>query len=161
MLTGKAAKTLIILVIVLFAFSAAEGDDFYCVSLKKKFKISSKIHYSIMAFGFTVTNAEMYSLLHNPPGWLFDFRKDDNGNGGFSGGVPVFAGGIRLNFFYDDFVVIKKKKGVKLNEVKLELSLQTIEVPKDDTDDKDSDGDKSYDFTNKNFNIRRCKDRLF
>ncbi|MBF0458535.1 MAG: hypothetical protein HQK99_11660 [Nitrospirae bacterium] len=161
MLTGKAKKTLIILILVLLPFSTVEGDDLYCVSLKKDFKISSKIYYGIMSADFEVTNAEFHNVLHKPLGWVMVVWKDIYGNGGFGGGALVGAGAIYLNFFYDDFVIIKKKSGVKLNDVKLTLQLETDEAPKDDTDNDTYAGDKTYHFTNKNFNIRRCNGRLF
>ncbi|MEO5361914.1 MAG: hypothetical protein H7843_15975 [Nitrospirota bacterium] len=161
MLTRKTTKTLIILIIVLFTVSAAEGDDLYCVSLRKDFKISNKIFYGIMSADFEVTNAELYNVLHKPIGWVLSVWKYKDGSGRFAGGALVFAGSVRLNFFYDDFVVIKKKSGVKLNDVKLTLKLETDEGLKDGTDDKNYNGDKTYDFTNKDFNIRRCKGRSY
>lgn len=160
MFTRKATKALIILITLLIAFPVAEGDELYCVSLKKSFKISSKIHYSIMTMYFEVTNAEIYSIAHKPLAWIIDISKDSNGSGNFSGGVPVFAGGVRLNYFYDDFVVIKKRSGIKFNNIKLKLSFGTCENLKDDTDDKDFEGDKSYEFTNKDLNIRRCSGKV-
>lgn len=162
MLTGKVAKTLIILITLLLPISVAEGgEDLYCVSLKKDFKISSKIFYGIMSADFDVTNAELYHILHKPRGWVLTVSKHKDSSGGFAGGALVFAGSIRLNFFYDDFVVIKKQSGVNLNDVKLTLQLETDEYPKDGTDDKDHNGDKTYNFKNKDFNIRRCKYRLY
>ncbi|MBF0555200.1 MAG: hypothetical protein HQK96_11705 [Nitrospirae bacterium] len=161
MLTRKAKKTLIILILVLLPFAAAEGDGLYCVSLKKDFKISSKIFYGIMSADFDVTNAEIYNVLHKPLGWILDVWKDKHGAGGFGGGALVFAGSIRLNFFYDDFVIIKKKTGVKLKDVKLTLKLEADESLKDGTDNDTYNGDKTYNFTNNNFNIHKCKNKMY
>ncbi|MCG6551880.1 MAG: hypothetical protein L7F77_06095 [Candidatus Magnetominusculus sp. LBB02] len=162
MFTGKAQKTLIILIFVLLPLSAAFGDELYCVSLKKEFKISSKIFYGITDADFKVSNAEIYGILHKPIGWVMTVWKDNDGDGGFGGGALVGAGSIRkLSFFYDDFVIIKVKQGVKFNDIKLSLKLETDEYPKDGSDDKDHDGDKTYNFINKHFNIRRCKSKLF
>ncbi|KWT91012.1 hypothetical protein [Candidatus Magnetominusculus xianensis] len=161
MLTGNTVKTLIIVIMILFALSTAEGDGLYCVSLKKDFKISNKIHYSIMSMYFDVTNAEIYSLPYKPEGWMFDISKSKNGSGSFGGCVLWFPGGIQLNYFYDDFAVIKKKPGVNSNKIELKLEINTVESLKDNTDDKDFESDKSYKFKNDNFNIRRCEGNLY
>ncbi|MBF0456414.1 MAG: hypothetical protein HQK99_00780 [Nitrospirae bacterium] len=162
MFTGKAKETLIILILVLLPFSAAGGDELYCVSLKKDFKISDKIYYGITDADFEVTNAEIYGILHKPIGWVMSVWKDIGGDGGFSGGALVGAGSIRkLSFFYDDFVIIKIKQEVKLNDIKLTLKLETDEGLRDGTYDKDYNGDKTYNFTNKDFNIRRCKSKQY
>ncbi|KWT92675.1 hypothetical protein [Candidatus Magnetominusculus xianensis] len=161
MFTQKAATTLIMLIVVFCAVSAVEGDDLYCVSLRKDFKISNRIFYGIMSADFKVTNAELYKVLHKPIGWVLSVWKDNEGEGGLAGGALVFAGSVRLNFFYDDFVIIKKKSGVKLNDVKLTLKLETDETINDGANDNNSNADKTYDFTNKDFNIRRCKDKLY
>ncbi|WP_420264691.1 hypothetical protein [Candidatus Magnetominusculus dajiuhuensis] len=161
MLTRKAKKTLIILILVLLPFSIAEGDNLYCVSLKKDFKISNNIYYGITSFDFEVSNAEVHNILHKPLGWVLEVSKDKKGNGGIGGCILQFAGSVRLNFFYDDFVIIKKKSGVKLKDVKLTLKLETDESLKDGTDNDTYNGDKTYNFTNKNFNIHRCKNKLY
>jgi hypothetical protein len=163
-LYNTACKVVITLTILVFTFSNVEGNDLYCVSLKKSFKISRKYHYSIMGFNFHVENAEIYNLLHKPLGWHFDVHNYKGYSGGFGGVVPVFAGGVRLKFFYDDFVVIKKKPGIKLNKIKLSLDLQTYENPIEDTKETaalDYDLDKTYDFTNKHLDIHRCKKRQY
>ncbi|MEO5359372.1 MAG: hypothetical protein H7843_02865 [Nitrospirota bacterium] len=113
-----------------------------------------------MSADFKVTNAELYIVLHKPIGWILSIWKDNDGEGRFAGGAFVFAGSVRLNFFYDDFVIIKKKSDVKLNDVKLTLKLKTDEGIKDGPDDKNYNADNTYSFTNKDFNIRRCKDKL-
>ncbi|MCG6553456.1 MAG: hypothetical protein L7F77_14130 [Candidatus Magnetominusculus sp. LBB02] len=153
---GKASKTLIILILVLLPLSATYGDDkLYCVSLKRDFKISGKIYYGIMNFKFKVTNAEVYNILHKPLGWVLNASKGRNGEGGFGGCILQFTGSIKFDFFYDDFVIIKKNPGVKIDDVKLILKLGTDEYPAGST------GEKKYNFTNKDFNIRRCADRPY
>ncbi|MEO5361953.1 MAG: hypothetical protein H7843_16185 [Nitrospirota bacterium] len=152
MFTRKTTKTLILLILILFTLSNADGDELYCISLKREFKISSNIHYGIMDADFEVKNAELYNVLHKPRGWVMVVYKEKDGSGVVSGGALVFAGSVRLKFFYDDFVVIKKKSGVKLDDIKLTLQLKT---------DEEKTGENTYDFTNKDLNIRKCKNRPY
>ncbi|MEO5360172.1 MAG: hypothetical protein H7843_06945 [Nitrospirota bacterium] len=161
MLTQKAAKTLIILVTVLFTFSFAEGDDdLYCVSLKQ-FSKGNKIFRRIRGLGFHVTNAEIYSILHTPPGLEFTVDNNKNYSGSYSGACQGGPGGFYLEFFYDDFVVLKKRPGATLDQVRIKFNF-TIE--QDSINDKGieiDDGEVTYHFTNKDLNIHRCKGRSY
>ncbi|MBF0459352.1 MAG: hypothetical protein HQK99_15790 [Nitrospirae bacterium] len=162
MLTQKTTKTLIILTILLFAFSFAEGDDdLFCVSLKE-FNKGNKIFHRIRGLYFHVTNAEIYSILHTPPGLEFavDKNKDYSGSygGACYGGGP---GGFNLEFFYDDFVVIKTRPGVKADKVRIKFSFTVERTSINDKGDETYDGEVTYKFTNKELNIRRCKDRQY
>jgi hypothetical protein len=159
MIYNTACKIVITLTILLFTLSNASGNDLYCVSLKG-FKISSKYRHRVLSFGFKATNAEIYGLLHKPLGWFFDIHNGKNWSGSFGGCVYVYAGGTTLDYFYDDFVVIKKKPGTKLNKIKMELSLDIDEDPVEETAE-DYDPEKKYELTNKNLDIHRCKKRQF
>lgn len=161
MLTGKAAKTLIILIIVLFAFSVAEGDDdLYCVSLKG-FAKRNKLFRRIRGLNFHVTNAEINTILHTPPGLSFNVDKNINWSGHYGGACQGGPGGVYLEFFFDDFVVIKKRPGVKLAKVKIKFSFTIEQYSIDDNGEEIDDDEKTYHFTNKDLNIRKCKNRLF
>ncbi|MCG6553459.1 MAG: hypothetical protein L7F77_14145 [Candidatus Magnetominusculus sp. LBB02] len=102
---------------------------------------------------FDVSNAEIVRLLHKPRGWIFDVSSSN-----FNGCVLWFPCGMRLNFFYDDFVVIKKTHGVKLSNVKLHLEFTAhgSGLYDNDTESEAADYKRQYTFTMKDFNIRRC-----
>ncbi|WP_420264688.1 hypothetical protein [Candidatus Magnetominusculus dajiuhuensis] len=157
MLTKKAAKTLIILTIVLFAFSFAEGgDDLFCVSLKELPK-SNKIFHRVVGLDFHSSNAEIYSVLHNPPGFIFEVDKYINGRGSYRGFKWNGPGGFYLEFFYDDFVVIKTRPGVNLDKVKVKFSFTVELYSSDDKGDEIYDGEKTFHIKSKDINIRKCE----
>ncbi|MBF0458083.1 MAG: hypothetical protein HQK99_09330 [Nitrospirae bacterium] len=166
MLTPKTTKTLIILTIVLFAFSFVEGDNgLYCVSLKK-FTKPNKVFYRVRGFEFDVTNAE----IHRIPRWTpigFAVENNKNYGGNYHASCPGGPCGFDKKFFYDDFVVIKKRQGVKLDKVKIKFSFRieqdTINDKGEVVDDPEHlDQDEvTYHFTNKDLNIRRCEDTRY
>ncbi|MEO5359744.1 MAG: hypothetical protein H7843_04780 [Nitrospirota bacterium] len=161
MLTQKTAKTLVILTILLFAFSVAEGDDnLFCVSLKQLPK-SNKIFHRVVGLKFYSTNAEIYSILHNPPGFIFEVDKYIKGSGSYRGFKWNGPGGFYLEFFYDDFVVIKTRPGIKLDKVRIKFSFTIEQYSINDKGDEIDEGEVTYDFTNKDLNIRKCKGTLY
>ncbi|MBF0457442.1 MAG: hypothetical protein HQK99_06065 [Nitrospirae bacterium] len=161
MLTNKTTKTLIILTIVLFAFSFAEGDDdLFCVSLKELPK-SNKLFHRVVGLDFHVSNAEIYRILHNPPGFEFEVNKNKNWSGSYSGSKWNGPGGFYMPFFYDDFVVIKTRTGVNLDKVKIKFSFTVEQDSIDDKGKEIDDGEVTYHFTNKDLNIHRCKDKPY
>lgn len=142
------------MILLLVAFSIEECDDLYCVSLKKDFKISNNINYSIMWMDFNMTNADIFRIPHKPEGWILNFSSNS-----FGGCVLWFPAGVRLDFFYDDFVVIKKEPGIKISEVRFHLEFSDYEVSYYNNDTKSDEAEKRYTFTNKSFNIHRCNDK--
>ncbi|KWT92864.1 hypothetical protein [Candidatus Magnetominusculus xianensis] len=170
MLTKKTAKTLIILTIVLFIISHADGgdnifmgDDIFCVSLKK-FHKKNRLFRRIRSFDFHVTNAIIHGLPDTPDVHGFFIKNYLNYSGSYYGncdGGRSGPGGFKIDFLYDDFVVIKKRPGVKLDKVRIKFSFF---VEQDILDDKGNDIDYSevtYHFTNKDLNIHRCRANAF
>ncbi|MEO5361614.1 MAG: hypothetical protein H7843_14415 [Nitrospirota bacterium] len=103
-----------------------------------------------------MTNADIFRIPHKPQGWIFELSSNS-----FGGCVLWFPGGVTLNYFYDDFVVIKKKPGVNLSEVGLHLEFSDYEISYYDNDTKSDEAEKRYTFTNKYFSIHRCKDKSY
>ncbi|MCG6551597.1 MAG: hypothetical protein L7F77_04665 [Candidatus Magnetominusculus sp. LBB02] len=166
MLPKKTTKTLIMLAIVLFAFSFVEGGDgLYCVSLKK-FTKPNKVFRRVRGFEFDVTNAKIHRI-PEMPSMGFAVENNKNYHGNYDAFCPGGPCGFDKKFFYDDFVVIKTRPGVKLDNVTMKFSLKMEQDTIDDKgevidDGKNFDQDEvTYNFTNKDLNIRRCADRLF
>lgn len=172
MLTKKTAKTLIILTIVLLAISHADGgdnifvgDDIFCVSMKK-FNKKNRLFRRIRSFDFHVTNAIIHGLPDTPHVHGFFIKNYLNYSGSYDGncnGGRGGPGGFEIDFLYDDFVVIKKRSGVKLDKVRIKFSFS---IEEDIVDDKGNEIDKgnytgedevTYHFTNKDLNIHKCK----
>ncbi|MEO5359806.1 MAG: hypothetical protein H7843_05090 [Nitrospirota bacterium] len=170
MLTKKTAKTLIILTILLFAFSHADGgDDIFCVSMKK-FNKKNRLFRRIRSFNFHVTNAIIHGLPYTPGVKVFAIENSINYSGTYYGHCVAGhsgLGGFDIDFLYNDFVVIKKRPGVKLDKVKVKFSFS---IEEDIVDDKGNEIDKgnytgenevTYHFTNKDLNIHRCRANAF
>ncbi|MCG6551220.1 MAG: hypothetical protein L7F77_02740 [Candidatus Magnetominusculus sp. LBB02] len=163
MLTQKTAKTLVILAILLFAFSFAEGDDgLLCVSLKKLPK-SNKIIHRVVGFDFHVSNAKIHNILHSPSpfGFIFEVDKYRDYSGHCHGYKWNAPGGLDIDFFYDDFVVIKTRTGVELDQVNIKFSLTIEQDAVYDKGKEIDNGEVTYNFTNKDLNIRKCKGKLY
>ncbi|MBF0458783.1 MAG: hypothetical protein HQK99_12915 [Nitrospirae bacterium] len=160
MLTKKTAKTLIILATVLLTLSFAEGDNgLFCVSLKQLPK-SNKIFNRVVGFDFHVTNAKIHSIVHSPSpfGFIFEVDTYKNWSGHCRGYKWNAPGGFHLPFFYDDFIIIKKRPGVELDEVKIKFSFTIEQYSVNDKGEEKDDGEVTYDFTKKDLNIRSCED---
>ncbi|WP_420264694.1 hypothetical protein [Candidatus Magnetominusculus dajiuhuensis] len=159
----NAAKTLIILAILLFAFSIARGDDgLFCVSLNQLPK-SGKIISRVVGFDFHVSNAKIHSILHasSPFGFIFEVDKYRNYSGHYRGYKWNAPGGLDIDFFYDDFVVIKKRPGVNLDKVKIKFSFTVELYSSDDKGDEIYDGEKIFHIKRKGINIHKCEDLTY
>ncbi|MCG6552453.1 MAG: hypothetical protein L7F77_09005 [Candidatus Magnetominusculus sp. LBB02] len=66
-----------------------------------------------------------------------------------------------MPFFYDDFVVIKTRPGVELDKVNITFSFTVEQGAVNANGDDIYEGEVTYNFTNKDLNIRRCKDRQY
>ncbi|KWT92681.1 hypothetical protein [Candidatus Magnetominusculus xianensis] len=160
MLTQKTTKTLIILTIVLFAFSHADGDSgIYCVSLKR-FSKHNKLFRRVRGFDFQVNNAEIHSIPGNP---LMGLAIDNNKNyfGTYNAYCPGGPCGCDVKYFYDNFVIIKKRPSVNLDKVRIKFSFTVEQESINDKGDEIDDGEVTYDFTNKDLNIKKCKGRPY
>ncbi|MBF0457445.1 MAG: hypothetical protein HQK99_06080 [Nitrospirae bacterium] len=159
--TKKTAITLIILTIVLFAFSVAEGDDnLFCVSLKE-FHKTNKLFRRIRSFDFHVTNAEIQIIPDTPSVHGFNVENNINWSGSYDGncnGGRGGPGGFEIDSLYDDFVVIRKRPGVKLDKVRIKFSFTVEQDSINNKGEETDDGEVTYHFTNKDLNIRKCKD---
>ncbi|KWT91015.1 hypothetical protein [Candidatus Magnetominusculus xianensis] len=161
MLNKRFSNTLLILIIVLFTFSVAGGDDdLYCVSLNG-FTKKNKLFRRIRGLNFHITDAEIYSILHTPPVDSFAVDKKRNWRGSYTGACQGGHGGFNLGFFFDDFVVIKKRPGVRLDKVKIMFSFTIEQYSINDKGVEIDDGEVAYHFTNKDLNIHRCKGKLY
>ncbi|MBF0488798.1 MAG: hypothetical protein HQK98_11630 [Nitrospirae bacterium] len=159
----NAAKTLIILAILLFAFSFAEGDDgLFYVSLNQLPK-SGKIINRVVGFDFHVSNAKIHSILHAPSpfGFIFEVDKYRNYSGHYRGYKWNAPCGLDIDFFYDDFVVIKTRPGVNLDNIKIKFSFTIEQTLVNDKGKEIDDGEVTYHFTNIDFNIHKCEDLTY